>query len=179
MRRWYVDEFYIRGMRGLPIMPEQLLRNTRDSLYEIYNNVLEHSESQYGLFTCGQYFPAKERLKFTITDLGIGFQECVNKNLKLEVDMSSEQAIIWATDGNTVKEGAGGLGLKHIITFLKSNKGDLHIVSYDTYAIVISGKLTCRKLPKRFPGTSITVEIRTDDNNEDNYGIDPKQKINF
>ena len=145
-------------------MTAQLLKRFRQSLYEVFANAREHAQSQCGIAACGQYFPKKERLDFTIADLGIGIRRNVANSLGLR--MSSVGAIEWAlTEGNTTRQDnrPGGLGLDLIREFVGLNGGGLIIVSDRGYWEMRGGTVTTVKLERAFPGTAVTIEVKTDD----------------
>ena len=94
-------------------MSPGLLKKFRESIFEIFSNAVLHSRSKMGIFTCGQFFPVRHRLDFSVADLGIGMRQNIKDNTGL--NLSAEAAIQWATEGrNTTKRGPvpGGLGLK-------------------------------------------------------------------
>jgi hypothetical protein len=120
--------------KGLPEMTTELLKKFRESIFEVFSNSVIHSQTPYGVFSCGQYFPKNNHLDFTITDLGIG----IYKNVKQTIGLSlfPEQAIQWAMEkGNTTKRGPipGGLGLKLLRDFITINKGMIQIASDGGY----------------------------------------------
>ena len=61
----------------LPNMTEALKRRLAESIYEIFINAKMHSQTEK-IFICGQFFPAKKKIVFTITDIGIGIKNVVN-----------------------------------------------------------------------------------------------------
>jgi len=124
----YLDR-YMRG-RGIPSMSDALTKRFRQSLLEIFLNASIHSVST-GIFACGQFFPYKHRLDFTIADAGVGIRENVRRYTG-RPKMNSCTAIKWALiEGNSTKKvnQPGGLGLKLIKDFTLLNKGKLQIVS--------------------------------------------------
>ncbi|MDA3787021.1 MAG: ATP-binding protein [Desulfobacula sp.] len=157
-------ETYIRG-RGIPAMSEGLTKRFRQSLLEIFLNASIHSDSKSGIFACGQFFPQKHRMDFTIADAGVGIRENVRKYTGKE-KLNSCKAIEWAmTEGNTTKTGnqPGGLGLKLIKDFIQMNKGKLQIVSrFGYYEFSATGE-SIQKMAHDFPGTCINIEINTED----------------
>lgn len=157
-------ESYMNG-RGIPRMTEALTKRFRQSLVEIFLNASMHSDSASGIFACGQFFPQKQRLDFTIADAGIGIRENVRRYTGKK-QMSSSAAIRWAlTEGNTTKTGKqpGGLGLKLIKDFIRMNKGKLQIVSrFGYYEYSAKGDFY-EKMDHDFPGTSVNIEINTQD----------------
>jgi len=99
----YIIDHFRHGSRGLPEMSDALLKAFRRSLFELYNNTVDHSESEYGIFACGQFYPRGNRLDFSIADLGIGIRERIRRDLGK--NMNATDAINWAMEGNTTKSG--------------------------------------------------------------------------
>nr|WP_319394696.1 ATP-binding protein [uncultured Desulfobacter sp.] len=161
----YLDH-YMRG-RGIPTMSEALTRRFRQSLFEIFLNATIHSQSESGIFVCGQFYPQKHRMDFTIADAGIGIRENVRKYTR-RPKLNSCKAIEWAmTEGNTTKTGnqPGGLGLKLIKDFIQMNGGKIQVVSRFGYYEFSANGESIQKMGNDFPGTCINIEINTEDKN--------------
>ena len=155
--------------KGLPKMTEILTKKIHQSVLELLINALSHSFSENGVFTCGQYYPNKRRLDFTISDGGVGIkQNVVNYTGK---PMTATQAIKWALEaGNTTRTNGtpGGLGLDLLKEFITLNGGKLQIVSSKGYYEYIRGYEKNKKtndMNYEFPGTSINIEINAMDKN--------------
>jgi len=150
--------------REMPRMSTGLLKKFRESVFEIFSNAVIHSQTELGIFGCGQFFPKQHLLIFTIADLGISIRRRVKKSIGL--DLSAEKAIVWATEGrNTTKRGRvpGGLGLKLLREFIQLNGGCIQIVSDAGYWKQQQGQLTTERLTHPFPGTVVSIEINTAD----------------
>ncbi|MBN1931444.1 MAG: ATP-binding protein [Desulfobacterales bacterium] len=161
----YLD-LYMNG-KGIPQMSAALTKRFRQSLFEIFQNAASHSKSISGIFVCGQFYPQKHRLDFTIADAGIGIRENVRRYTK-NPRISSCNAINWAlTEGHTTKTGnqPGGLGLKLIKDFIRMNEGKLQIVSRFGYYEFTADSNSFVKMDHDFPGTSVNIEINTNDTN--------------
>jgi len=158
----YVIRYFRPGSLGFPEMTPELLKRFRESLFEVFSNAIEHSYTQQGIFTCGQFFPNRKRLTFSISDLGIGIDGNIYRNLQRK--LPAEDAIKWAISGKTTRRGrSGGLGLQLIREFIKLNQGRLIIVSSAGYWELSKGKVSTRTLSRRFPGTVVTIDIDTSD----------------
>lgn len=162
----YFSAYVKRNMvgKGIPKMSEGLRKKFIESIFEIFSNAVIHSRTKMGIFSCGQFFPKKKRLDFSISDLGIGI--CQNVEEHTGQDLTAEQAIIWAMDGrNTTKNGQipGGLGLKLLREFIIMNDGKIQIVSDKGYWELSDGKISTRAFPAPFPGTTVNIEINTAD----------------
>ena len=158
----YIENNFVG--KGLPAMSEGLHKRLRESIFEIFSNAVIHSETRYGIFACGQFFPTKNYLNFSIADLGIGIRQNIKNSLGL--DMPADEAIKWATeDSNTTKTGSipGGLGLKLLSEFITQNKGSIQIVSDRGYWQLLGGRVTTNKFKCPFPGTVVNIRINTAD----------------
>jgi signal transduction histidine kinase len=148
----------------MPRMSSGLLKKFRESVMEIFSNAVIHSQTKLGIFSCGQYFPNRHRLNFSIADLGIGIRQNIKENIDL--DLPPEKAITWATEAqNTTKRGRipGGLGLKLMREFIQLNGGRIQIVSDAGYWEQADGDISEERLSRAFPGTIVSIEIDTRD----------------
>jgi hypothetical protein len=152
--------------KGIPEMSKGLLKKFRNGIFEIFDNAVIHSRTELGIFSCGQYFPKKNRLDFCITDLGVGIKENVKEYIGKEI--SANKAIVWALDGkNTTKANvSGGIGLKILQEFIRLNQGRIQIISDKGYwELSNNGTTKTKLLENPFPGTVINLEINTADTN--------------
>lgn len=159
----YIEKEFIHRDE-IPPMSGVLLKKFRQSIFEIFSNAVQHSETELGIFSCGQFFPQRKTLHFTVADLGIGMQRSIHRHRCL--DLSPEGAIDWATSGhNTTRSGGvpGGLGLKLLRDFIDLNGGSVQIVSDAGYWRRQSGRTHAVRLGNSFDGTVVSLEIDTDD----------------
>ncbi len=158
----YIDRLLTKS--GIPRMSCGLLKKFRESIFEIFSNAVIHSKTELGIFSCGQEFPKKKRIDFSIADLGIGIRQNVNKNTGY--NFTAEEAIKWALEGrNTTKRGPipGGLGLKLLQEFIQLNKGRIQIVSDNGYWELSPRRVWTKGLSHPCPGTVVNIEINTAD----------------
>ena len=158
----YIEREFIRRSE-MPEMSPGLLKKFRESVFEIFSNAVLHSRSELGIFSCGQFFPRKDKIDFTVADLGVGIRKNVCDHI--QKDLSPVDAIIWAAEEpNTTKRGVpGGLGLTLLSEFIDLNGGRIQIVS-DAGYWQRKDKRTCTSpLDHPFPGTVVSVEINTAD----------------
>ena len=159
----YVESQLMRRSE-IPEMSSTVLARFRQTVLEIFSNSVIHSRTKRGIFSCGQCFPNKNRLVFSVADLGIGMRENLAQILGLE--LSAENAIVWATSlRNTTKRGRipGGLGLKLLCEFITINGGSIQIASDAGYWLFEKGQPHAFPLRSPFPGTVVTIEIDTSD----------------
>lgn len=155
----YIEEEFVRRSE-MPRMSVGLLKKFRESVFEIFSNAVIHSQTKLGIFSCGQYFPKRNRLDFAVADLGIGIRRNVLDNVGL--NLKAAEAISWATvNRNTTKRGRipGGLGLKLLREFISLNGGRIQIVSDSGYWALEEGEVITSELKYRFPGTVVSIEI--------------------
>jgi len=131
-----------------------------ESICEIFNNAQMHSESKY-IYSCGQFYPAKNKIVFTIVDRGIGFRDRINRTFGSH--LNSVQAIKWAVkDKTTTKKISGGIGLAILREFVETNGGKMQIVSKDGFYQFTRGGEYTRIFQDEFPGTIVNLQFRTD-----------------
>ena len=152
--------------KGVPQMSVRLNKKISEGVNEIFQNAVVHSCTKLGVFTCGQFYPRKQRLDFSIADLGIGIRNNVNTKKRLE--LSPVAAIAWAfAEGNTTKNGdiPGGSGLKILQEFINVNEGRIQVVSDQGYWELAQGRTQTETFSEPFPGTVVNIEINTADAN--------------
>jgi anti-sigma regulatory factor (Ser/Thr protein kinase) len=152
------------GRAELPKMSEGAKNKIAEALYEIFVNAQIHSESNH-IYTCGQFFPWKDKIEFTIVDVGIGFRDKVNK--RFNSNLNAMQAIQWAVrDKNTTKVGvSGGIGLALLSEFIGMNRGKMQIISNDGFYEYSEQGEEMHLFKGAFPGTIVNLQFRTNDNN--------------
>ena len=155
---------YLINHHEMPDLSSALKRKITESIYEMFVNAQIHSNTDF-IYTCGQFFPAKHSIWFTITDLGIGFKTSVNQRFGSK--LSSIQAIQWAIqNGHTTKTKiSGGIGLALLKEFISKNCGTMQIISDNGFYSFSHGVESVKELEFEFPGTIITMEFKTDDEN--------------
>ncbi|MYB72255.1 MAG: sensor histidine kinase [Gemmatimonadetes bacterium] len=151
--------------RGIPRMSERASRVFKKKVFEVYQNAVVHSESELGVFVCGQFFPQQHRLDFTIADVGIGIREAVRRYFN-DTRISSLPALKWALKPyHTTKSGPhpGGLGLEFLQKFARLNKGKIQIASRFGFYELNCDKETFEGMAADLPGTAVTIGINTAD----------------
>ena len=159
----YIEAEFVHRTE-MPCISSGLLKKFRESVFEIFSNAVMHSQTRLGIFSCGQYFPTRHRLDFSVADLGIGIRQNVKDNVGL--DLAAEKAIVWATQGqNTTKRGAipGGLGLKLLREFIDLNGGCIQIVSDAGHWRHEKNRTSTARFSDPFPGTVVSIEMDTSD----------------
>lgn len=158
----YLDRELL-SKKAMPEMSVLLRKKINESIFEIFNNAVIHGDCSH-IFSCGQYYPNKKRLDFTIVDIGRTIK--ANVNSYVITNVSGKEAIKWAvTEGKTTKRGQipGGLGLSLIREFLEKNNGKIQIVSADGYWEQKGGNDTGRDFSQVFPGAIVNLEFNIDD----------------
>lgn len=138
----------------------------KKKIFEVYQNAVIHSESEIGVFVCGQLSPGKNCLNFTVADAGIGIRGAVRRYFK-KAGIGSVPALKWALKPTaTTKRGGprpGGLGFQFLKHFSRMNKGKIQIVSRFGFYQFDCGNEIFQKMSKDFPGTAVTVQVNTAD----------------
>lgn len=147
-----------------PKMSESFRKDFAKSLLEIFVNADIHAHCDF-VYTCGQYFPNKKDLYFTIVNTGTTIKQNVCKFFERD-DISGMKAINWAVQKNTTtKQGiSGGLGFATVRSFIRQNKGALQVISDDGYwSENVYGRINMKEFSKSFVGTVVNLKIKMDD----------------
>ena len=148
---------------GLPNMSALLRKKIKESILEIFNNAKMHGNCEF-VFSCGQYYPRKGRLDFTIVDIGNTIRKKV-RDYSGRKD-SGKEAIEWAVkERTTTRKGdiPGGLGFTLIRDFLCKNKGKIQIASADGYWYEKECISQSEDLSDFFRGTAVNLEFNVND----------------
>ena len=151
--------------KQMPRMSAAAERVFKNKVFEIYQNAVTHSESRAGIFVCGQFFPKINRLRFTISDTGIGIRGAVRRHFN-DARISSTAAIRWALEPHhTTKSGSqpGGLGLDFLREFTRLNGGTFQIASRLGFYEFSGGAGDFCRMAADLPGTTVTIEVNTAD----------------
>ena len=148
---------------GLPNMSALLRKKIKESILEIFNNAKMHGNCEF-VFSCGQYYPRKGRLDFTIVDIG----NTIHKNVRdySGRNVSGKRAIEWAvSERTTTRKGniPGGLGFAVIREFLCKNNGKMQIASADGYWYEKGRISNSEDLNVFFGGTAVNLEFNVND----------------
>ena len=149
------------GHRALDHVPFDIVRQLKTAFSEVFVNVELHANTNR-VYTCGQYYPNKNLLKFTLLDLGDGFLKKIKiSNQEVKTDL---EAINWAVKpGNTTKNkeyGPGGYGLQDIVDYCKGNNGSIHIISGSGYWTMSGKHNISYRIKSPFPGAMIHLIVR-------------------
>lgn len=102
-----------------------------DAFFEVFGNVQKHARTPLPVYACGQYYPQRRELNFTLVDLGVGYLMPIQEFTDGQVSVAAE-AIRWALRGNSSLRGfPGGLGLQNIQRFCKENNSTFGIITGD------------------------------------------------
>jgi hypothetical protein len=174
-KNYVINELIEGHSSDLPSMTKGVKKKMIEAIYEIFVNAQIHSESPF-IYTCGQFFPTKNKIEFTIVDVGIGFKEKINS--RFNKNLSAIQAIKWAVqDKKTTKIGiSGGIGLAILKEFIEKNGGKMQIISNDGFYEFGKHGEIINTFNGVFPGTIVNLQFRTDDNM--NYRLKSEININ-
>jgi hypothetical protein len=149
--------------RGMPTLNFDQKEKILESLIEVFCNIQIHSKSESDFFVCGQYYPIKGVLIFTMVDLGVGFLPAINVKTNGTVN-NSYDAILWALiKRNTTKTNSpGGLGLSDLYRFLKDSNGNLQIITGDTFWSIDLEQTLLKKFsfPNPFVGSILNLVFK-------------------
>lgn len=137
----------------------------QSNLYEIFNNIFDHANSEVGGFVITQYYPALKKISYSICDLGVGIPSTINnmRAEKGETILSDGEAIKLSTELKVTAKSRphnAGLGLNTIIDICNNNLGNVHIFSNKGYYSTNNGEVF-NDLDTSFIGTLININIDT------------------
>jgi hypothetical protein len=141
------------------------------TVWEIYNNAFEHSDTKIGVFTCGQYFRTYNDLILSVIDFGQGIPVKIRSFLRQHVNeeqvskLTGASCLRWAFQaGNTTKIGElGGSGLDLLKGFIRLNHGKLEVYSNEGYAIIDKDGERFMNRDISFEGTIAHITLRCDE----------------
>jgi len=162
----------------MPSMSALLRKRIKESILEIFNNAETHGNCNF-VFSCGQYYPRKGRLDFTIVDIGNTIRENV-RDYYPGCDVSGKKAIKWAvSEHTTTRKGniPGGLGFTLIREFLRKNGGKMQVASANGYWYEDGCTTHSDDLSGFFGGTVVNLEF--DVNDQSSYYLTSEKDIPF
>lgn len=157
--------------KRIPVQMTEKLKDILVSLIgEVYNNAMEHSESEYIIGNCYNEtndYSDNSRMCFYCYDAGIGIIENVRRYLRIEDDLSfrryerSSKLLKWALkQGNTTKKPPRGIGIDWLLNFAKVNSGYVRICNENVlFEQNTEGKITYQKLNNSFCGLFFEMHI--------------------
>lgn len=157
--------------KGHIAVSQELQNAIVSTTWEIYANAFEHSQTNVGVFSCGQYYPHLRKLKLTVVDFGVGIPYNV-RNFLDQNDLPADKALKWAFKiGHTTRQGkiTGGVGLDSLKSFVKNNQGKLEIFSHEGYIIVDGCKEMCINRKTFFQGTLVNITLQA---NQSYYSLE-------
>lgn len=180
-----IDEFekYITiklfNRSDIPKMSSGVKECMIDNVLEIFNNVKEHTNAER-LYTCGQYFPKKKLLYFTVVDSGETIPYNVTHFFQDHGLILNGFSVNWAIQsGNSTRrsDSPGGLGLYLLSDFIRMNEGELFIVSGNESFEQTKRGTRCKYLEHTFSGTIVTMGFNMADKSR--YCLASEKKIDL
>jgi signal transduction histidine kinase len=144
-------------------MSEALQERITGEVSEIYQNAFEHSQSEIGVFSCGQHYPKAGWLQLTVVDFGVGIPNRV-RSFPNNSGISTHEALKWAfMPGHTTKQDiCSGMGLSLLHDFVAQNQGILTLFSNDGCVIVDDNGIKFQNTYTKFSGTLVNIGLRCD-----------------
>lgn len=163
--RDYLEKKWIG--KGWVHASDKLIALIIGNVWELYANAFEHSESDLGVFTCGQYYPYLNELELTVIDFGIGIPQSIDnfykKNPELENINKSCLETAFQRGFSTKPKEARGLGLDLLNEFIQINNGQMDIYSNNEHAVINSESSRFNIKNFHFDGTAINIKLKCDE----------------
>ncbi len=168
----YLSENWL-GKGWAPAHVSEALKNAIvERVLELYVNAFEHSESQIGVFSCGQYFRQLNELHLTLVDFGMGIPANVRGYLKkVRPDLPAEKltagdCLKWAFQRmTTTRPGATsrGIGLDLLKSFIRVNRGAMQVFSNEGFAEITAEREVYGSFSSAFEGTIFHIKLICDE----------------
>lgn len=162
----YLTDFWLG--RGWLHVSEKLRNAIVEKMWEIYDNVFEHSDGPVSVFSCGEHI--QDDLLLTVVDFGTGIPKKVHHYF-LNKDphaakLKPSDYLEWAFQpGNStsMERVARGLGLDLLQEFVRTNRGKLEVYSNDGYVVVDQEGVRYVDSNVSFDGTVVHITLRCDE----------------
>lgn len=178
----YISNVVFEQIKDKSNKSNDFMSGFSNAIFELADNVKTHSESNY-ITMCGQFYPKKKLLTFSLGDNGITIPRVVMTKINDFSFDSDSDAIQWSTlKGNTTKKKykAGGLGLYVILKSIMENNGSITIVSNNGYwKRESSGEEIKHEMKNSFPGTLVIFQMDTSITNNINVFNDGEYELKF
>lgn len=148
---------------------ERLMNAIAGKVWEIYNNAFEHSDSDIGIFSCGQHFVRSKLLLLAVVDFGQGIPAKARAYVDSDPqsrEIPADKCLQWAFRRGTSTSGgdiAKGLGLDLLKEFVTLNDGILEVYSNEGYAIINKDGERYENQRISFDGTVVLITLQCDE----------------
>ncbi|MEO6883121.1 MAG: ATP-binding protein [Bacteroidia bacterium] len=137
------------------------------ALVEIFNNIIDHAQSEVSGYVFTQYYPNKNEIVLSMCDFGKGIPNTINTFLKQEgkEPLTDDEALEKAFEkGFSTKSTPQnrGFGLNNVISAVKTLKSGLTITSNHGFVEQNSTYFRKRAIANNFPGTQIVIKLKTE-----------------
>lgn len=146
---------------GMPKMEKILQNRTKEGIFELFENARTHGKCNK-IYTCGQYFPMRKKILFSVTNVGYTIPRNVMTKMP---NFSHEECIEWAMQlGNSTKQNIpGGAGLSFLEAFIKNLNGKIQIISgnglFEKEYKNNKPITTLKSIENPFPGTIVNIKF--------------------
>lgn len=157
----YIDSEIVRYF---PHMEDRVKKDLSTYIQELFGNAQIHGNCR-NVFTCGQYYPQKGKMDFTIVNLGTTIRENVEGYLIEQRQSIPDNTIEWAVEPehSTKRTNSGGIGLSLMRDFIMFNHGKYQIVSGNEFWELNQQRVVVSQFTHTFPGTIVNIEIDQND----------------
>jgi hypothetical protein len=161
--RWLTKEV----LSFLPRLSSKLRKEVVENLWEIIHNGLVHGEGDFGVSSCGQFYPQMGYFEVAFSDLGHGIPRLVRDFRAVPLSACDADCIAWAVEkGHSTRPftESAGLGLHLLREFLSINGGVFQLISGDGYFGQFGAdQPTSTTLRNPIEGTLVNIRVVFDD----------------
>ncbi len=144
-------------------LKEELYRCLNYCIWELIDNIQNHSGECGTGYISAQNFPNKKEIRICIVDTGMGiYNSLTSSPNSLYQDITEEEAMIKCVEANVTNGSGMGNGLYHTTQFIKANGGDLYLYSGNYCLEVSSGCNPVIRKSDKWNGTLVFLRIDTE-----------------
>jgi hypothetical protein len=155
--------------KGWVHVSERLRDAIAGRMWEIYCNAFEHSQTNIGVFSCGQHFKKQDELILSVVDFGLGIPARIRyffRNNPRAQGLRADACLRWAFARGTstcTDDVPRGLGLDLLKEFVGINQGKLEVYSNEGYAVIDRDGERYENRDVSFNGTVVHITLRCDE----------------
>lgn len=140
---------------------ESVISSLNFCLWELIDNIKNHSDSNLKYTLVVQYFPNNSEIRLCVIDNGIGIHRALTETKGSKYsNFSPKESLMRCTDNNVTDGKGAGFGLYSYKKFVQCNSG--HLVVYSgSYFQEIKGSSSFVNRGAYWPGTIIYNKIKT------------------
>jgi len=147
------------------VLPHWISESIYFAIHELLLNITNHCGVQLGNYICANTIPEKQIIQICVLDSGIGILQSLKKNQKYAYLTNDIEAIHKSLEYGvtSIKDEERGIGLDNLLQLIRSNKGEMQIVSGTGMISILADEILDKILQKYYQGTIVNVVLNIDE----------------